>query len=418
MIAEIKLYCNKETKKGFPVVFYYRNKEIRKRVALGWYFFKHEWNFETKEPFATAKDYRYIYPVLLNYKHQIKHLLFTGETDLNAYLQVLNKNTENEIILLKKRIAELQNESKINLIQFMDVLINEKNIKKESTAIYTTTKNQLNEFLMTDIPMNDVTYEWLNGFILYKKAMGTGIPGINAYLQVIRATYKEAQRRSSLQVKKDNPFIGLIKKFKYNKSNEVTPDDFLKLQQFKPHKNANKSAAFTMQRVIDLWLFQFVIGGHDLVDVALLTWENYKNGRLKFQRYKNRNKPDGGIVTTIKVLPFAKRFIQKYGAADGERIFEFITDPTNETRYTTFRGNYNRSLKTISAAQQLTSILKSKTSRYVFAAYAGELLIHTHIIDQIQGRKSLGVVFAYQGKLPTKVIDLHHNLIIEKAGLS
>lgn len=418
MVAEIKLYTNKKFKKGYPVVFYFRNASIRKPISLGWFFEKHEWNFDLNEPFSSAKDYKYIYPVLMNYKHKIKHLLFKGETDLNAYLLALNIDNGSEIELLQKRLAELQNESKVGILEFFDIMIAEKKQKRESIRFYEKTKDQFETYLVKDVPLNVIDYTWLNNFILYKKQQGTGDAGIMAYLRTLRAVFKEAQKRPYLNVKKENPFVGVIKTIASNKVYEFTTTDFKKLLNYTPHKFTKKTVIEQNKRAVRLWLFQFVIGGHDIVDVANLSWKNYKNNRLQFKRYKNRNKPNGGVVVNNKVLPYAKWFIKHYATPENERMFGFIPAPENETRYRTFRGNYLRTLKTVSKSLNLTTAINSKTPRYVFRTLGGELLINDLILMQLQGHKPTGVTFSYQNSLPTSVIDVHHKAIVERVGVT
>ena len=91
MIAEIKLYTNKKGKAGYPVVFYYRNNNIRKRIALGWYFEIDEWDMTKHLPLSFAPDFEFILPKILNYRQKFKELLFNGETDINQYIAVFEQ---------------------------------------------------------------------------------------------------------------------------------------------------------------------------------------------------------------------------------------------------------------------------------------------------------------------------------------
>jgi len=418
MIAEIKLYINRLNKKGYPVVFYFRNKKIRKRVALNWYFKKEEWDFRLQQPIPSAPDFDFVYPQLINYKYLIKDLLYHNETNINAYLRIFKPSLKSKIELLQDSIKELQSEDNVGILIMFDTIITEKIKKKESVKFYKETKKQIADFLNDqDQAINTIDYDFLNGFILFKKEMGTGTPGIMAYLRTLRAVFKEAQRRPSLGVQSGNPFLGLIKNTTSEKIVDITPTDIQKFKQWQPHKFANKTAQHNMQRAINLWLFQLLIGGHDLADVAYLTYSNYKNERLQFKRFKNRNKPGGGVMVNNMVLPFAKIFIEKYGTKNNERLFDWIPHPLLElSRYQSFRNNYNRSLKTICTAQKI-EILKSKSPRYVFRTLAGELLVNDLVIMQLQGHKPVGVSFSYQKTLPKILIDKHHKLIIDSIGV-
>lgn len=418
MKAEIKLNTNKNYKAGCPVVFYYHHGKIRKTISLGWFFQKDAWNFENQQPLSSAPLFDFVYPKLINFRYKINQLRANGETNLENYLAVLNLSAEAEIDVLQKRIKELQATSKMGVLAFFDVRIAEKKQKKESFRAYEEAKIQVAYYIEEDQSLDLITYEWLNGFILFKKTMGTGMPGIMAYLRTIRAVYKESQCRKSLNIKQDNPFLGIIKTVSSEKVVEITVEDFKKLQEYTSKKFATKKANYTMRRAMHLWLFQFVIGGHDLIDVAMLRWDDLKNDRLIFRRYKNRNKPSRGSIVSNSVVGFARSFIEKYGTKDDDSIFSWLPSPdSNLEGYDIFSRNYRRALKNISEAQDLTTKLNTKTSRYVFRSLGGELLINDLVVMQIQGHKPSGVTFNYQNALPNKIIDLHHQVILDHVGI-
>ena len=314
----------------------------------------------------------------------------TFEESLEIFKNGINDDLQ--IYLLEKKLAALKEKTNVGILEFYDIIIQEKIEKKEAVYFYQQMRQQLENFIITDEPINNINYEWLNAFLIYKKNAPSGVM---AYLRNLRAVYKEAQRRNSYHIKKDNPFLGIIKTIKAKDVPEVTLKDFKKLFSYKPKESTSKVNAYKMQRNIDLWLFQYLIGGHDLADVA-----NLKNvgKRVKFRRYKNRNKPHGGEQVDNLLVPYAKEIYQKY---DG---FKFLPHPS-DPKYRNWRHNYNRSLATISKDLELTSILKSKTPRYVFRTFAGESAVDTVVLMQLQGHKAQEVTFSYQRKLSNKVID-------------
>ena len=92
MKVSVKLYTNKETKQGFPVTVFFRSPTIRKRVSLGWYFKLDDWDFEKQMPIPAADDFDFVYPKLLNFRSEIKNLLFKGETNIDAFLAIFNNS--------------------------------------------------------------------------------------------------------------------------------------------------------------------------------------------------------------------------------------------------------------------------------------------------------------------------------------
>ena len=311
-------------------------------------------------------------------------------------------NDDLQIYLLEKQLAKLKDTTNIGILEFYDIIIKERKTKKMSVEFYEVTKVQIENFIINDEPINNITYEWINYFILYKKNAPSGVM---SYLTNLRTVYKEAQRRKSYHIKKDNPFLNVIRRPRKKDIPEVTVKDIQKLFTWKPNKYISKANAYKMQAKIDLWLFQFMIGGHDLIDVA-----NLKNvgERVKFRRYKNRNKPHGGELVDNFLIDEAKAIYKKYNG------FDFLPLPGEYEKYKNFRNNYNRTLKTISQDLELTSILKSKTPRYTFRTFAGEMMIDTLVLMQLQGHKPTEVTFSYQRKLPAKIIDKELLKVVKK----
>lgn len=425
MKAEIKLYFNRETVNGFPLIVYFVDKNIRKRISLPsllkneiYYFKKNEWDLVNEIPIPSAINFDVVYPKILNWKKQFEILRLKTETDINAYLSILNENdTDFEIALLEKRLAKLKQNNVPGVLQFFDVIISEKKEKQQSIAMYEQTKNEIEKWILDDCSLNEINYEWLQQFMLFKQKQGANEAGIMVYLRTLRALYKEAQKRKSLGVKIDNPFLKLIKNVSAPVEVDFKLKYFKKLKNYQPKQSTSKKAAKNMQRNIDLLIFQFAIGGHDIADVAMLKWKNIKDNRIVFRRFKNRSKPQGGPLINNKLFPVALEIIEKYGTKTNDRVFSFIPLPTDLVNYQTFRGNFNRSLRTISNDLDLPTTLKSKSTRYVFRSAAGELLISDLVIMQIQGHKPKGVSFGYQKRLQNSKVDKFLKKVIKKAKL-
>ena len=316
-------------------------------------------------------------------------------------------NRELEIFLLEKRLKELKNKGGVGILKFIDTRIGEKESLNQSTLAYISAKNIFTTYLRgVDEPLNNINYEWINSFLTHKRADGVSSSSGMAYLSTLRAVYKEAQKRESLGVKQDNPFLGVIKSGRRAADIPMlTKEDF------------NKILAYDGKRKIYfvLFVFQFLIGGHDLVDISLLEWSNIRNGRLKFRRWKNRSKPAGDTLIDNKLLPMAVKIINEYGTKKNKRIFGFIPDTkTNYEDYRRFRGLAIKHLQEVGSKIGLSGKIGTKTPRYVFRTTAGNLQIDTLTIMTIQGHTPRGVTFNYQGALPYNVVDKVHERIVNE----
>lgn len=414
--ASIVLDTRRKTVNGYPI----KIRVKQKYVHLNEYSEKEHWegnNVNSKHP-----EYRRLSLKITKRALQLlDEIRYCNDNnlDLDACIAIIEtglQDRDTEIFSLQQKIKKLQGETGAGLLEFFDVRIKEKKQAGESTTHYKLTKDRLVNYLSdgNDINLNAVTYEWLNSFVLYKLESGTKRGGINSYLETIRAVYKEAQRRESLNVKQDNPFKGIIKGSKRREMVELSAEGFKKLLGYDPEKAPTKTAAKIQKRNVALWLFQFVIGGHDYVDIALLQWQDIKNGRIRFKRYKNRNKIDGGILVDNLLLPYALEVIERYGTKDSSRVFGFIPNPAEYySKYHEYRRNVNRSLKTVCEKLDMDAVVKTKSPRYLFRSKGGELLIHDLIVMQLMGHKPTDITYKYQNKLPVKIVDKAHREIVE-----
>lgn len=409
-MLEISLYLDRrrETKKGFPVklTVYDTKTQKQKQISIGEY--------------QNTKHVKMTPDLSRDMQKYHDRLDFCNQYSLNLEraVEVLKNgydgDSDLEIQLLEGRLKKLKKERLVDFEEFSKEFMEEKQVQGLSIRHYEQAIAQLQYFLGNKrLNINEITYEFLNKFVLYKQKTGKGTgAGINTILRSLRTIYLEAQRRESLGVKQDNPFKGIIKQTRSSKDEEEYWEvkDIKRLFNFEHKQSTSKAAKNNMQKTIDIFLFQFAIGGHDLIDVANLKWDNLKNGRIKFQRFKNRNKPDGGPWINNMIYPYAKNVIEKHGNQETERIFSFFADPLTEK----YREQYNYKLKTLKRVSETLGIprLRTKTPRYLFRTYAGELMVHDLIVMQIMGHKSSNVSHRYQKNLNLEIQDEAHKNIL------
>ena len=314
------------------------------------------------------------------------------------------KDNALEIFLLQKRIEELQKTSGAKYLEFFDTMIEEKISQQIPCEAFKETKRQLSNFLLgEDVLINQVDYEWISSFIRYKRKLGTQRGGINFYLSTMRTVYKESQKRKSMGVKSDNPFLGLIIKSKKRPIAKHTPEDFKKIFDYSPKSGTTKSAYFKSKRNLDMTLFQFAIGGHDYDDVANLKWSNIKKGRVSFYRYKLRNNPNPGVFVDNKLNKFALTVIDKYGDNKSDRVFSYIPEPSSES----YRSYQKLVIKSLKRACESIGIdkLSTKSTRFLFKSFSGEIGCIKERVMQIQGHSDDSIPEGYQRRFSNELID-------------
>ena len=399
MKASIKLVTtDSETSNGYPIYLKLSHGKKRPKKVIGHTYIT-DWNSLKSELFNTHPDFIELQPKIL-------------ETKANC---VKINHGSYSFDQAKALLFPDSNYGSSNLLAFFDVRIKEKKSRKQPFQSYKDVKAVFSKYLNeVDIPINDITYEWLNKFVLFKLNDGCAEGGVMSYLRTLRAIYKEAQRRKSLKIKSDNPFIGVIVDPVAKEVIDFSTDDFKLLFSFIPKKSTRKDALPKLERNIKIFFFQFLIGGHDYIDVALLTWSKIKNGRARFKRYKLRNKKRGGELIDNVLLPEALSIIDVYGDKKSERVFSFIPNPiTEQKKYKNFVRAILRSLESISDTLEFKRHISTKSTRYIFRTYAGELLIHDLIVMKLQGHKPEGISYRYQGVISKEVQDEAHKKIVD-----
>lgn len=328
--------------------------------------------------------------------------------NIDIEIQVLEKRLE----LLKKQKSSIR---EIGLIEFSNTLIAERKVMGKPTRSHELTLKRVLQFITSeDIPINSISKEWINNFDLYGKGRGLKDTSIYTYISLIKAIYKEAQTRESLNIKPENPFLRLRVFKKEKKASELSIQDLKHILTVE-ESDVKKGDKLKTVSIAGLLLFQFAIGGHDLIDMSVLEWTNIKDNRIKFKRFKNRYKPTEGEEVDNKLNDFAIEFIKTYGDKNSKRIFSFIPDPReDDDKYRKYQVslNTNTYLK-LARIIKTENKITTKSTRYLFRTLAGNLLINDFVIMKLQGHAPKGVTFGYQGALNYEVQDREHQKILD-----
>jgi len=411
--AELILDTRTKSKKGYPVkIRVYDNiNQKHKYIALKIYQENSELKFDSflrkrasdlDDEVKFCNDNLYAIDDAIDV---ISNGIPLSKDEIDIEIELLEKRLE--ILRAKKGIKH-----SIGFIAFTDVLISERKKLKLPSVSYTSTKNAVKRFLENkeDVPLNEITSEWIKDFDLFYKDLGTKDSSIHTYITVLKAIFTEAQSRESLNIKKENPFYRLRNFKRIKKESELTIQDLISMYNLDTSKVKEN-----IKRSIDIYLFQFSIGGHDLIDVANLKWSNIKDGRIVFKRYKNRFKKYEGEEVNNMLSDFALRVIEKYGDVNSKRIFSFIPDPeTDIVKYRYFNNTTNIStFKIVKKIINSENNFTTKSTRYLFRTIGGNLLIDSYIMMLLQGHTPQGITFGYQGAINHEVQDKEHQKILD-----
>jgi len=303
------------------------------------------------------------------------------------------------------------------LFDFSERYIQEKINRKELVRIHRSVLLKFKSFISPkeNIAINDLKIELLLDFQNYLSE-NMSEESVNTYFSKFQSIFLAAQNREDLNIKQQNPFK-FVKKLIVNKDNDksISLASLVKLYNydFKDWKWIDKTK---YKMIVDLFLFQIAIGGHDFIDITELKWTNIKNDRISFKRNKNRKLNNGGPLINNKLFPFALEVIEKYGTIENERVFSFIPRPNYESdnsEYKIHQAGYNRILTAIKNKAEIKEEVISKRARYTFNTIAGNLLINRDMIEEIQGHSQTSISHGYYGGTFNEIKDAEHLKVIE-----
>ena len=401
--AAIILDTRRKTKNGYPIKIRVQNKTA-KYIHLNEYSEKKHFK-DTVLP--SHPDYRRLKAFLLKRESDlIREVDYCNEHRLNLSRSIeiikngLEENTDLKIFLLQQEIEKLRKQTGIGIIEFYEIYINELKDRNRNTRHYEICKKEFQNYLGGDMNLNNIDYEFLNGYKNYKLRTGCGEAGVFYYGSNLKALFNEAQRRESLGIKQGNPFKGVFRKPARTKEIIIpNKEQKQKLWDFEGRES--------YKRTIDLFKFQLLIGGHDFIDISQLKWSDIKGNRIRFKRYKNINITNTLIENLL--VPEALEIIKRYGTKDDERIFGFIHDASqNFSSYNVDRRNALRHLSQVSGCKMGT-----KTARFMFNSYAYSIGVSEKIVTLLQGHKSEGETHTYTKRLDYDLQDREHLRVVE-----
>lgn len=227
-------------------------------------------------------------------------LVERGTFSFSNLNNMLGKNiggTLNEMISAK--IKELENEEKFG-----------------TSAFYKGTLSLLKRYMKHDVPINEVTVEWLNGlekFIL-KTANQTTV-AMN--MRNIRATMNIAKQVGVIR-ESDYPFG----RGKYQIKEGSGKKKALNKKQLKAIAEY-RDGSMTTEFYRDLWLFIYFCNGLNVADLISLKFSDIQNGEISFIRKKTKDRTRDVKRIYAAITPKMYSIINKWGNDPKKSVYIF-----------------------------------------------------------------------------------------------
>lgn len=227
-------------------------------------------------------------------------LVERGTFSFSNLNNMLGKNiggTLNEMISAK--IKELENEEKFG-----------------TSAFYKGTLSLLKRYMKHDVPINEVTVEWLNGlekFIL-KTANQTTV-AMN--MRNIRATMNIAKQVGVIR-ESDYPFG----RGKYQIKEGSGKKKALNKKQLKAIAEYS-DGSMTTEFYRDLWLFIYFCNGLNVADLISLKFSDIQNGEISFIKKKTKDRTRDVKRIYAAITPEMYSIINKWGNDPKKSVYIF-----------------------------------------------------------------------------------------------
>ena len=227
-------------------------------------------------------------------------LVERGTFSFSNLNNMLGKNiggTLNEMISAK--IKELENEEKFG-----------------TSAFYKGTLSLLKRYMKHDVPINEVTVEWLNGlekFILKTASQTT----VAMNMRNIRATMNIAKQVGVIR-ESDYPFG----RGKYQIKEGSGKKKALNKKQLKAIAEYS-DGSMTTEFYRDLWLFIYFCNGLNVADLISLKFSDIQNGEISFIRKKTKDRTHDVKRIYAAITPEMYSIINKWGNDPKKSIYIF-----------------------------------------------------------------------------------------------
>ena len=311
-------------------------------------------------------------------------LVERGTFSFSNLNNMLGKNiggTLNEMISAK--IKELENEEKFG-----------------TSAFYKGTLSLLKRYMKHDVPINEVTVEWLNGlekFIL-KTANQTTV-AMN--MRNIRATMNIAKQVGVIR-ESDYPFG----RGKYQIKEGSGKKKALNKKQLKAIAEYS-DGSMTTEFYRDLWLFIYFCNGLNVADLISLKFSDIQNGEISFIRKKTKDRTRDVKRIYAAITPEMYSIINKWGNDPKKSvyIFPFLKPSDSAWEHEKKKKNLtkliNKRMKMIGEKLNLGKIT-TYVARHTYATVLRNEGVPISIISPMLGHSSVTTTEIYLADLESE----------------
>lgn len=255
--------------------------------------------------------------------------------------------------------------------------------------------------------LSDISHAWLSRFEHYLRATRKQKPGtIDYYLRTLRAVCNRA-RKEELATANWKPFAG------YSTAHLREPTAKRALSMTDAQRIISETPTTSQEAIaIDLFRFSLFSRGMNLVDMAYLTHENIRDGRIEYERRKT------GAHYSIALNEHTQAIIERYRDPESPYCLPILamyhaTPKQQRERIHRVTKFVNKSLRAIAKRLGIPSErLTLYSARHTYATALKERGVSVEVISQSLGHADLRTTQIYLKSFDKKVLDDADQLLL------
>lgn len=382
MNATVNVLCYKSKKLSNgenPLMICVSKNGKRTYKSLGISINPMHWDFDKNKPKRNCPD-----------KEQIEKLIIEKLKVFNETILELNATqkeyTSNSLINRVEKPFKLKT---VEIIFNEQINILEKAQNFGSLHLYKYTCKSLKTFNShLNFYFSDIDTVWLKKFENWLRNKNLSDNSIGIIYRTLRTVYNIA-----IEEKCVNPQLYPFRSYKVSKLHKETAKRALTKSDIKRIINYEASNE-REQLSLDIFIFSYLMGGINFVDIASLTKDNIINNQLVYTR-KKTNK-----LIKLPIHPTVYELFEKYHNPENPYLFPILfayhkTEQQKANRVHKIIGKTNKDLKAIGEALNLPIKLTTYVARHSFATVLKRSGVKTSVISESLGHSSEKVTQYY-----------------------
>lgn len=384
----------------FPIVFRVTYQGTSRDIATGFACKKSEWNSKA-ENLKSDLDSNKITLQRLNeqrLKYQEKILEFERKSiDPTTTIQDIINYLKNKLSI----------SSTVDEFWKAEISSQEKAKRFGNARNYKSAFGAIQLVKPLNIPFKKIDYSWLIDLEVNLKSKGVKQSSVAVYMRSLRALYNKAIN-SGFADASDYPFKRYKVKGESSKPRVASIPELQKFFSFDPEDKSPTFDAWNYGRLI------FLLRGINFADLALLTQDNIKHGRLYYKRAKTHKE------YSVELLPLALEIFQYYYNSGRITLLPILTNEEYNNpsclpdRIGQLRKTTNKWLKRIGEALKVREPISTYLFRYSSANAFKSLGYSKDLISESLGHGyGIGVTSCYLEDYNIELIDEMNRKVIE-----